>query len=90
MLKKFQYGSKSDETESGIEEMRRAVSVAGMCRESAMEGFTAEEVMNLFRACWATPYDMLPDELNGRERKYAARHGRVDEKTLRRLAKAFG
>ena len=63
-------GSKSMQGESGIEELRRAANVSGWARESVYEGFTAEECLNMLRACWTCEWDVLPDGL--RKTKNAA------------------
>lgn len=34
-----------------------------MTRESAWDGFTAEECLAIVRACWASPWDILADDL---------------------------
>lgn len=75
--------------ESGIEMVRRAVRVANMTRESSFDGFSAEECLRLISACWASKWDVLPDDLLLSERIHAASHGRLSEAAERRLASAF-
>jgi hypothetical protein len=82
--------SKSQEGESGIDELRRAANVSGWCRESAYDGFTAEECLNMLRACWASGWDMLPDMLTLTERSFAARNGKVSAACAKRLERDLG
>ncbi len=82
--------SKSRARESGIGELRRAAHISDLCRESAYEGFTAEACLNMIRACWASPWDILPDALTDGERKEAARDGKLSDNCMKRLAHEFG
>ena len=75
--------------ESGIDMVRRAVRVANMTRESAFDGFSAEECLRLIRACWASKWDILPDDLLPEELEYAATHGRLSKGTELRLAEVL-
>lgn len=50
--------------ESGADELRRIVRVLGACRESALDGFTAEQLCALTRACWASGWDVYVDDLS--------------------------
>jgi hypothetical protein len=86
------YTSKSKPEETGIAELRRAAKVSTYSRESAFDGYTAEECLNMIRACWASQWDILPDELTPEEREYAALHGRIGDKDAldRRLSIRFG
>lgn len=54
----------NDDHESGADELRRMVRVLNMCREDAIDGYTAEELVILVRACWASDWDVLPDDLS--------------------------
>jgi hypothetical protein len=75
--------------ETGMEELRRIVRVANMTNESAFDSFTAEQCIKLIRACWASKWDILPDDLTGVERGYAAVHGVLSEECTLRLEKAL-
>jgi len=82
--------SKSMADESGIEELRRAANVSGWARESVYDGFTAEECLNMIRACWACEWDVLPDGLTDEERRGAARRGKLSARCLKRLDRDLG
>jgi hypothetical protein len=75
--------------ESGIEELRRAARMSGYARESAYEGFTAEECLAMIRACWDSGWDILPDALTPEERDYAAKHGKLSARTQKRLQRVL-
>ena len=75
--------TKRDET--GIEELRRVVRAASMCRESAFDGFSAEECVRMIRACWTSKWDVLPDDLLPEERYEAAATGKLPEEAEARL-----
>lgn len=47
---------------SGVAQLRLAANLSEMCVESFWDRFTAEEILALFRACWASGWDFLPDE----------------------------
>jgi hypothetical protein len=49
--------------ETGAQELRRVVSCLNSCAESAIDAFTAEEIIKLVRACWASGWDIWPDNL---------------------------
>ncbi len=83
-------GSKSMQGESGFEELRRAANVSGWARESVYEGFTAEECLNMLRACWTCEWDVLPDGLTDEERRGAARSGKLTARCLKRLDRELG
>jgi hypothetical protein len=82
--------SVTKEGESGIEELRRVAGVSERCREGAIDRYSAEECLNLFRACWRSVWDLYPDELTDEERDYAAKHGVLSEKCLIRLSNELG
>jgi hypothetical protein len=65
------------EERTGAEVLRCAVSLCNASRESTFDDLTAEEVINLCRACWASDWDVYPDNLRASERKYAARHAKL-------------
>jgi hypothetical protein len=76
--------------ETGIEELRRIVAAANWARESAFDGFTAEECVRLVRACWGSKWDILPDHLLHEERLEAARTGKLSEACEERLDHDLG
>jgi hypothetical protein len=73
--------------EMGAEFLRRAVSVMDMTRESAWDGFTPEQCLNILRAVWASGWDIFADYLTFEERVYAARHGKLSKGCMKRLDK---
>jgi hypothetical protein len=75
---------------TGIEELRALVNMANNTREDAFDGLNAEETVCLLRACRALNLETLPDQLTPEGRAYAAKHGEVSTKELRRLYKAEG
>jgi hypothetical protein len=76
--------------ETGADELRRVVRVMGLTNESAFDGLSAEQCIKLIRACWSSPWDVLPDELGHDERRYAALHGKLSRSTNRRLDALWG
>lgn len=46
----------------GIDELRRATKLFTGCRETFNQRWTAEELLMLARACWASAHDIAPDE----------------------------
>lgn len=76
--------------ESGVERLRRIVSACNMTMESAFDDLTVSEVVNVIEACWASPWDILPDDLTDVERRSAARNGRLSAAALKRLEKDLG
>ena len=74
--------------ETGIEELRRAARVSGMTRESAFDGYSAEECLEMIRACWKSGWDILPGDLTPEERDYAARHGKLSARALARIERS--
>jgi hypothetical protein len=76
--------------ETGIEELRRVVRAANMTTESAFDTYTAEQVILVMRACWASGWDILPDDLLASERAHAAVHGVLSEECLARLKEKWG
>jgi hypothetical protein len=61
---------------SGPDELRKAARLIGMCRESFNQRFTAEELLKLARACWASEWDFTPDQWT-EEQVQAALKGEV-------------
>ncbi len=45
----------------GIDELRKAVRVLGGMNETFNQRFSAEELLKLCRACWASEWDITPD-----------------------------
>ena len=70
---------------TGIEEMRLLVQNAGYCVESTFDDFTAEQLLKIFRACWASEWDLYPDVLTRAELRYAAKHGKLSDRCNARL-----
>jgi hypothetical protein len=50
--------------ETGADELRRIVRVLGCSRESALDGFTSEQLIAIVRACWASGWDVYVDDLS--------------------------
>lgn len=73
---------------NGIHELRRIVSAAGWSAEDAFNDLTMLEVIRLMQACLAMDLETLPDQLYLKERKYAARTGKISKATLERLYRA--
>lgn len=82
--------SKSREEESGIDELRRAGRISEYVRESTFDGLTSEGCLNLMRACWASDWDILPDELLQSEVEFAAEYAKLSDPALKRLRERFG
>lgn len=82
--------SSYDDDETGIEELRKLVNMAGYTEESAFDGFTAVETVRLLQACRALDLETLPDQLTLAERRHAAKHGRVSIECLHRLYEDAG
>jgi hypothetical protein len=78
------------EKETGSDELRRLCRAAEMTRMSALDGFTPEEIIKMIRACWASGWDIFPDDLLREDREFAAKHGRLAVSTLRWLEDKFG
>lgn len=78
------------EPETGIEELRILVNIAGHTNEDAFDGFSVEETVRLLQACRALDLETLPDMLTSGERQYAAKQGEVSTACLRRLYKQEG
>ena len=74
----------------GMDELRTLVNFGNHSNESAFDGFTLEETINLLRACLALDLETLPDQLTPDERIDAAAMGQVSRKCLRRLYKQEG
>lgn len=75
---------------TGAEELRHIVNLLDMSREGASDPFNAEELIRIVRACLASEWDILPDNLTLAERKYAAKHGKLSAAANRRLDKELG
>lgn len=76
--------------ETGAEELRRVVRACNLTREDALSGFSAEQVLRLMRACWASPWDILPDALTEDERAAAAARGTLSPECVARLERDLG
>lgn len=76
--------------ETGIELLRRVVRAAGHTREDAISDYTPDQLVNLFRACWASDWDIFPDELTREERDHAACRGVLSVDTTERLRERYG
>jgi hypothetical protein len=79
----------SPRKETGAEQLRRIVAVLNGSRESALDPFTAEELLRIVRACWTSPWDIYPDNLTFDELKFAAKHSKLSAACKRRLDSAF-
>ena len=66
------------------------MSACNMTMESSFDDLTPSEVINVIEACWASPWDILPDDLYEKERIFAARNGRLSAAALKRLEKDLG
>lgn len=55
----------------GIEEMRKAVRLFNCLNETFNQKYSSEELLKIARACWASEYDILPDEWTSRQVKQA-------------------
>jgi hypothetical protein len=75
---------------AGVEELRQLARMSGHCNESAYDGFTMNEVVNMLRACRDSDWDILPDELYADERKSAGRTGVLTEICVKRLKEKYG
>lgn len=84
------FRSETRANETGVEELRRIANATRNCRESCFDGFTAVQVLQMVRACWRTPWDILPDELTRDEREYAAAEGKVSNACMVRLKRELG
>jgi hypothetical protein len=76
--------------ESGADELRKIVNVLNNTRESALDGHTAERLIQLVRACRASPWDLTPDMLTLNEATYASRTGKLSAACVARLTKELG
>ncbi len=50
--------------ETGAEELRRIVKAIGYARESSLDGYSAEQLIALQRALWASGWDLFLDSLS--------------------------
>jgi hypothetical protein len=75
--------------ETGIEFLRRVASASEHVGESTFDGLTPEQCLRLFRAVWASGWDIYPDELTRGEICYGAEHGILSESCLARLEKQY-
>lgn len=75
--------------ETGAEELRKIVRVLNNTREGALDGFTAEELIRIVRACLASPFDITPDYLHYNEARHAIRYQKLSPRCLARLEKAL-
>lgn len=78
------------EEKTGAEVLRIAVSLCNSSRESCFDDLTAEQVLNLARACWASEWDVYPDSLTDRERRTAARTGKLPVSAEKRFDRDGG
>lgn len=76
--------------ERGVQELRRAARASEITRESAFDGCTAEQCLNLLRACWRSGWDILPDELTQEERAESAQSGLLSVAAQARLTERHG
>lgn len=76
--------------ESGADRLRRVVRVLNMCRESALDGFSPEQLINMVTACWKSDWDIVPSDLTNDERQYAADMRQLSTETLARLEETYG
>lgn len=83
-------GTADEHGETGVQELRRIACITESTRESAFDGYTAEQCINMMRACWRSDWDILPDALTDAEREYAARYGFLSGPAMRRLKKEYG
>lgn len=75
--------------ETGIEQLRKLVNVAGWTNEWAFDDITDMfATIRLLQACLALDLETLPDQLTPAERKYAAKHGKVRKTCIKRLYQA--
>ena len=73
--------------ENGIDELRTLLNILNNSRDSALEHFTAEQLINIARACRASEWDITLEYLMFNERKYAAEHGTLSKECVARLDK---
>lgn len=66
-------GGRNRESLAGIEELRRAVELLDRNNEGSNAGFSAEELLNIARACWASGWDVWPDEWTSQQVEAAAK-----------------
>lgn len=74
--------------ETGIEHMRRLVSVAGWCHEATFDDFDVLQTIRLLEACLVLDLGTLPDQLTLGERKHAAKYGKLSKSAIKRLYRA--
>jgi len=76
--------------ESGIEELRQLAGISRDTRESAFDGLTLLECVNLLRAVRACDWDIYADALTEEERLDAAKTGQLSAECVARLDLEFG
>jgi hypothetical protein len=76
--------------ETGIEFLRRLVSVANYTNEEVFDDLSVEETIKLIRACWDSEFDIYADALSPSERAFAARTGKLSKKAVDRLNSLYG
>lgn len=64
--------SKYSGTEA-VEELERVVQVLDRTRTDCLAGYSPEEILRIVRACWASGWDVWPDDLPPAARERAAR-----------------
>lgn len=73
-------------TETGIEQLRKLVNVAGWTNEWAFDDITdIGQTIKLLQACMELDLETLPDQLTDKERKSAAKKGRLGKGCIERL-----
>ena len=76
--------------ETGAEELRRVCAALGYNNESALDPYSAEDLLHIMRAIAAGGWDIFVDQLLPEERDHAAMHGTLSSACLARLQKRFG
>lgn len=67
----------STEERLGIDELRLLVSNLNACNETFNQEHTAEELLKIGRALWASEWDILPDAWTAQQVQAAIDHGTV-------------
>jgi hypothetical protein len=68
--------AKPEPKETGIEELRRAAKALSWCNESVLQSIgSAERVLNVARAMWASGWDLYPDQWTPQQIEIAATKG---------------
>jgi hypothetical protein len=80
---------KPNTEETGIDFLRRLVSVANYTNEEVFDDLSVKETINLISACWDSDFDIYADALLPVERAFAARNGRLSKRTVDRLTNFY-